>query len=153
MQITRFWSVFFLLHQNVLTPLLRFSSAFISVSSSLLSFPGLLRVHFLSVSLLCICSLSLSVQFPLLHVSLTVKAMWDSAAFFPPFPPHPPCRYCLNILYMFRLTCIVYCLVLCSHVRSCCVSSLVSWILLRDKDDLEHNFFSDLEKSWTVCFG
>lgn len=92
---------------------------------------SLITLHFLFYIVsfpLWPCSSSLcplSVLFPSLHVLLTRKQIGDSAAFFPHFSLHPPCLYCLNIVYIFRLTCIVYCLVLYSHVRPCCVSTLV----------------------------
>lgn len=56
---------------------------------------------------------------------LTRKQLWDSAAFAPPPPvsPHPPCLYCFNVMYIFTVTCIVYCLVLYCLVNTClCVS-------------------------------
>lgn len=46
-------------------------------------------------------------------LSLTRKQLWDSAAFVPPasrpVSPHPPCLYCFNVMYIFTVTCIVYC--------------------------------------------
>lgn len=95
-------------------------------------FPKLLHFtspHLSSSPLLCFCSSSpCPVSFSACiacFCTLTGNQSWESAAFFALLFPYPPCLYCLNILYMFRLTCIVCCLGLFRHAKPCCMSTLV----------------------------
>lgn len=78
----------------------------------------------------CVSAPRHPVPFPFLHV-LRVSARWQEIKAENQQPsllyffPYPPCLYCLNILYMFRLTCIVCRLGLFRHAKPCCMSTLV----------------------------